>query len=312
MKTTTPAGVTLEAYFQEQGRWIEATPFEHLEGVITTCLAEQPTAPTQRSFSVPLTAHALRHGWPDQECDAVLDALYGVAGEYAQALFGADANTLTRASMDVMARATTTPLRITTEHGAHRAKRTFYAKRFDQTRLFGLELYRLIAGMEEEYRFVAGRDQQGHGIILEQEVAGNHPWQLRGVLGRPEYARARIWADVTAEFLGVGDLGNQDNIVITADGDLYFIDFDLLGWEYRDEERRDIRTSTIEELQIAPAHYDAIRSDLEERLERRLIKERERIGRLCSAMAASDDLRARYAAEHVRSQIERYPVAKAS
>lgn len=161
--------------------------------------------------------------------------------------------------MDLMVNGSTLPVKVSARltKGNDKIDKTVFVKKFDYGRLFGLLFYNSIAGIND-YGFVFNENG-----IVEEQIPGKHSHQfekceLSDLVKKDEYIKERIKLDLLSFYLGLDDVVNPNNHLITKKGRIYVIDFDVMGEVYNEMIRENIKNNTANELNITRKKYDTI------------------------------------------------------
>jgi hypothetical protein len=212
-----------------------------------------------------------------------LDDLKKHAKECASILYGLEAESVIIDRAYLMTNGSSLPLRVDLS-AANKimTEQTMYVKAFDFVRLFGLELYRIIAGADD-YRFFFNR-----GIIVEDGQKGKHEFELNWNPNSCEnYKREKAMMNVVSFYMGLHDLAKKDNYVIYPNGRTRVIDFDVME-VYSDDDIAAIKVQTARELGIGNEEYEKMHEEERQMLQTRLLQKKETILRLIRAFGCLD------------------------
>lgn len=225
-------------------------------------------------------------GYPEQR-QAELEELDTNAKEIVAALYNTTPEHIEITGAYVMYNGSSKPIRLEFSlltNGSH-VDKTIFVKRFDENRLIGLELYDIFGGWEEDYSFAFNQ-----GAIIEQKVEGKHEYDLPfGVQDQPHYVVERVKSDLFAFFTGCDDLGKKDNYLVTSQGRVSLIDFDVMDRFYNEDEIDTIKKLTAEELGITRDEYARIYQEQEDLLRDRISGKKKRLYGLIGVLEQDDD-----------------------
>ena len=226
-------------------------------------------------------------GFPDQK-QSLLDGLQKPAKECASKLYKFNPENIEVRGVYLMTDGSSLPVRVdvSIKNGDESAiNKTMYLKPFDPVRLLGIELYRLIGGIEEDYGFFFNR-----GIVVEDNIEGRHEFDISEDLKSGEvYVASRVREDIVSFYMGLDDLVKHDNYVIAHNGRIKVIDFDKMDTEYSEEEKARIKSFTAKGLGITIDEYNELYAKEEERLKRRIQEHKDDIYRICDIFESSED-----------------------
>ena len=231
------------------------------------------------------------------------------AKECAAKLYGFDVRNIEFNCAYLMVNGSSLPIRLDLtlrNSEADGIRKKMFVKQFDIARLLGLELYSLIGGIDQNYNFFFNE-----GIIAEDALEGKHEFELEcSLIPNPTYKIERIRFDVISFYMGLDDLGKKDNYLITPDGRIKIIDFDVLDRRYTDAEKRFIQAQTSKELGISVEEYEKILKDQERLLRDRILQEKDRIDKLIGMVKVLEDKEmaeiGRYIGENTNQLLAKY------
>ena len=244
-------------YFNSRGHELDSSNTEALNHVWEGSIEVFKSGPMFHPKKC-LSLDALLLGDPDSQEVFLPSAREEVAGIASQ-LLGHRESSISVGPLDLMLHAHTKPIRagIRIDSADNNIEGKIYLKIFDPTRVFGIQLYNLLAGIGVDYHFVTDDE-----LTVEEEVGGNHLFDLedskRSSLNRsPLFTSQRIALDSYRINLGFGDLVKEDNFVVSEGGMIRVIDFDILIHPtYHEIER--IKSKTTEGMGVFRAFYDSV------------------------------------------------------
>jgi hypothetical protein len=210
-----------------------------------------------------------------------------LAKSCAEQLFGFDASRIGIERLDLMVNGSTLPLRAEVRiDGEGQITHRMYIKEFDLSRLAGLEVYSLTAGIKtDQYNFMVGRD-----IILEEAIEGKHAFEItEDLTADQQYRRSRVKLDLIAGYTGLDDFVKADNSIITPIRDIAIIDFDLMGREYSQRDLELMAQATCDELGMRKEEYKAIYETEQILLKERVFTARRRIRTFAGLLEKTED-----------------------
>lgn len=179
-----------------------------------------------------------------------------------------------------------------------------YIKPFDRARIVGIELYTLMGCINEDYTYFCN-----NGVIVENSLRGFHEFErpeiAKAIKGLPAYWNSRTKCDVISFVLGIDDIAKQDNYMITEQGDIKFIDFDVMGRCYSPADRCAIRERTRKELGISEEQYDHVFAREESFLRDRIQRYEREIFILLEALIQSDDEQEKNIGLYIKGEVQR-------
>ena len=193
-------------YFNSRGHELDSSNTEALNHVWEGSIEVFKSGPMFHPKKC-LSLDALLLGDPDSQEVFLPSAREEVAGIASQ-LLGHRESSISVGPLDLMLHAHTKPIRagIRIDSADNNIEGKIYLKIFDPTRVFGIQLYNLLAGIGVDYHFVTDDE-----LTVEEEVGGNHLFDLedskRSSLNRsPLFTSQRIALDSYRINLGFGDL----------------------------------------------------------------------------------------------------------
>ena len=245
-------------------------------------------------------------GYPEHRT-RVLDLLKENAQVLTARFYGLHDSQIDVKKVELMTRGSSSPLslEIAIHNGEARTiRKVCYVKPFDINRLIGIEIYSQLSGAVQDYQFVATRD-----TIVEDGVYGNHefeyePNELMRIKGSELYRAGKINLDVLSFLMGLDDTAKLDNFVVSPEGRIRVVDFDVLDRDYTPDEQAYIRDLTAHELGISKVQYDDIYRMQEAFITQNMLRHRESITRLATIMRVSSIPELKQAGMRICASIE--------
>jgi len=265
-------------YFEGRPELAESSPFSVFYGVRDSsweCFLQNRALTGQEPKAFAITLDTML-GYPETR-QKDLENLEKYAKECASVLYGLGVEDIAVEKAYLMTNGSSLPLRVDLSAVNKSRIKTMYIKVFDFVRLFGLELYRIIAEADD-YRFFFNK-----GIIVEDGQKGKHAFELNWNLNNCEnHKREKAMINVMSFYMGLHDLAKKDNYVIRPDGGIRVIDFDLME-VYSDDDIAAIKMQTARELGISNEEYKRLHEEEEKLLRTRLLQRKELVLRLINA-----------------------------
>lgn len=214
----------------------------------------------------------------------------------AEKLYGFNEYQMRINNISLMANGGASPIKVDLEIDClnEKLKKTMYIKPFDKERLFGLELYNLLGGINKDYNYVFNSQ-----VIVEDKIEGKHEDQIMNIddiRKKDQYKIERIKLDMLSYYLGIDDLIEKDNTLeyeivgkeemrydnylVTEDGRITIIDFNVMNFSFNEEYKTYLKNKTIDELNISEEQYDTIYNDQKKLLKDRFRDERPYLNKL--------------------------------
>ncbi len=211
--------------------------------------------------------------------------------QLASKLLGHRKETISTRSLDLMLHAHTKPLRagIDIRTPVETKKNRVFLKVFDPTRLFGLEIYRLLGAIGRDYHFITDDN-----VTLEEGIHGCHEFEIspesRRKINSEVYLSQRIALDSFRVNLGLGDLSKQDNYIVSPEGFITIIDFDIMSSNMQKEEIEALKKDSARKLGISRADYDSIFEEQTKLFRLNYAMKKEQVDELIRAYSIIDEI----------------------
>jgi hypothetical protein len=162
-------------------------------------------------------------------------------------------------SRDYMVEGSSLPIRINYTINPHNGKRkskkeVLYVKQMNLNRVFAAHLYTLATGRPIGVVF-------SEGGVFEPEVKGRLlvDFKPKDILEDPNLRRELLRLDIAAHFIGLNDIDNCYNILLTPQGRLAVFDFDkLLFSQYEDPHDRIVNPFVVKSYDFDQKSQDVV------------------------------------------------------
>ena len=278
-------------YFRERPELVDSTPFTAFNRAKEKCddfffRQEEGGVIKKKPKKAPITLETMVGSAEDRQ--AYFDRAVSSAKECASKLYRFGIGDIEIEGLYLMTEGSSWPVRVdvSIKNGEDsRIGKIMYLKPFDPVRILGIELYKLIGGIEQDYEFFFN-----DGIVVENNIEGRHEFDIdEDLKSNDVYVESRVREDLVAFYMGLDDLRKPDNYVVARNGRIKVIDFDTMDSQYSEEHQAGIKADTAQQLGITVDEYERIFDEKKRSLKTRVMEHRDRIYRICEIFESSDD-----------------------